>query len=134
MLRRVEVSGSVVGRSLSFVRLCVCVTRARDWPRGDGVWEPVPVAARAGRAAGAWGPAVRRRKCRPRPRGEESAVGEKNFSVSDWGHHREWRNVALAAFRPRAAVLSLRWQWWIVLLSNASARREAFRRSSMYPK
>ena len=55
-------------------------------------------------------PAVRRRRARPRPRDEESAVGDKNFSRSDWGHRCDRRNVALAAFRPRAADLSLRWQ------------------------
>jgi len=55
-------------------------------------------------------PAVRRRRARPRPRGEGSAVGDENFSRSDWGHRCDRRNVAVAAFRPRAADWSLRWQ------------------------
>ena len=62
------------------------------------------------RGDGVWGPAVRRRKRRPRPCGEESAVGDKNFSRSDWGHRCDRRNVAVATFRPRAADWSLRWQ------------------------
>ena len=55
-------------------------------------------------------PAVRRRRARPRPRGEGSAVGDENFSRSDWGHRCDRRNVAIAALRPRAADWSLRWQ------------------------
>ena len=82
--------------SLFFVRICVCDWRPRVRP--------------ARRVGAAWGPAVRRRKPRPRPRGEEGAVGAENFSRSDWGHRCDRRNVAIAAFRPRAADWSLRWQ------------------------
>ena len=85
------------------VSLCICVRvrvcdprrQRHQRPRGDDV-------------RGASGPPPDGR--RPRPRGEEGAVGDENFSRSDWGHRCDRRNVAVASFRPRAADWSLRWQ------------------------